>query len=407
MTRREIIALSLAFLITLPAVTSRLYASDEVQYYAWLRSLAFDHDADFQNEYQYFYDAGVSRSPAFHETFLERQTPSGRRMNFTTLGSALLWAPFYAAGHLAALATGAPADGYSRPYIVAVALGSAVYGFLAVVLSAAAARRVVGRGLAASLIVAVGTPLVFYSYVAPDVRPRHVGVRRLADGVGLVARAGSLDGGRCTGTWPCRRTRGDRARAGRVARVGTSARLPRVRVAAPSGASSSHSECRQPAAPSCYRRRGRLCARLSAAGARVCLNQRRRSAGCDRRSKAHVVVAACARRGLQPRARPAGLDAPCRARARRPGSPRDESSRTSSGAEGGRPAAPDVPRADLHVRNRGVVDGGRIVRSTTVRGPHADPDDWRGHPAGGCHPRLGPAGGSWRCWRCACGGTWA
>ena len=120
MTRREIVALSLAFLITLPAVTSRLYASDEVQYFAWLRSLAFDRDADFQNEYQYFYDAGVSRSPEFHETFLERQTPSGRRMNFTTLGSALLWAPFYAAGHLAALLSGAPADGFSRPYIVAV-----------------------------------------------------------------------------------------------------------------------------------------------------------------------------------------------------------------------------------------------------------------------------------------------
>ena len=167
MTRREIIALSLAFLITLPAVTSRLYASDEVQYFAWLRSLAFDHDADFQNEYQYFYDAGVSRSPEFHETFLERQTPSGRRMNFTTLGSALLWSPFYAGGHLAALLTGAPADGYSRPYIVAVSLGSAVYGFLAVLLSAASARRVIGRGLAASLIVAIGTPLVFYSYVAP------------------------------------------------------------------------------------------------------------------------------------------------------------------------------------------------------------------------------------------------
>ena len=167
MTRREIIALSLAFLITLPAVTSRLYASDEVQYYAWLRSLAFDHDADFQNEYQHFYDAGVSHSAGFHETFLERQTPAGRRMNFTTLGSALLWAPFYSAGHLAALLTSAPADGYSRPYVVAVALGSAVYGFLAVLLSAAAARRVVGRGLAASFIVAVGTPLVFYSYVAP------------------------------------------------------------------------------------------------------------------------------------------------------------------------------------------------------------------------------------------------
>ena len=167
MTRREILALSVAFLITLPAVTSRLYASDEVQYFAWLRSLSFDRDANFENEYQYFYDAGVSRSPEFHETFLERTTPAGRRLNFTTLGSAVLWAPFYAVGHVVATATGAPTDGFSRPYITAVAWGSAVYSFLAVLLSAAAARRVVGRGLVASLVVAIGTPLVFYAYVAP------------------------------------------------------------------------------------------------------------------------------------------------------------------------------------------------------------------------------------------------
>ena len=167
MTRREIVALSVAFLITLPAVTSRLYASDEVQFFAWLRSLSFDRDANFENEYQYFYDAGVSRSPEFHETFLERTTPAGRRLNFTTLGSAVLWAPFYAVGHVVAKATGAPADGFSRPYITAVACGSAVYGFLAVLFSAAAARRVVGRGLLASLVVAIGTPLVFYAYVAP------------------------------------------------------------------------------------------------------------------------------------------------------------------------------------------------------------------------------------------------
>ncbi|HET9369492.1 MAG TPA: hypothetical protein VFO19_04570 [Vicinamibacterales bacterium] len=169
LTRREIVALSLAFVVTLPIVTKRLYASDEVQYFSWLRSVAFDRDADFDNEYRHFYDTGVVRTDGFRETFLndERLTEAGRRINFAPVGAAILWAPFYGLGHLAALATGAPADGYSRPYVAAVAYASAVYGFLAVLLSAAFARRILGHGLRASLIVAIGTPLLFYVYVAP------------------------------------------------------------------------------------------------------------------------------------------------------------------------------------------------------------------------------------------------
>jgi hypothetical protein len=167
LTRRELIGLCLAFVVSLPAVTTRLYASDEIEYFAWLRSLAFDRDASFQNEYQHFYDAGVSQSAAFHETFLERTTEAGRRINYTTPGSALLWSPFYAAGHVVALASGAPADGFSQPYIAAVAYGSACYGFLAILLSALVARRVVGTGLRASLAVAAGSPLLFYAYLAP------------------------------------------------------------------------------------------------------------------------------------------------------------------------------------------------------------------------------------------------
>ena len=166
-TRGELLAILLGFLITLPFVTTRIYASDEIQYFAWLRSLAFDRDVDFQNEYQYFHDAGAGGGALFHETFLERQNEAGRRENYGPIGSAVLWAPFYAIGHVTARITGAPADGYSQPYISAVAYGSAVYGTLAIVLSAAIARRLTGRGIAASLIVAIGTPLVFYIYIAP------------------------------------------------------------------------------------------------------------------------------------------------------------------------------------------------------------------------------------------------
>lgn len=163
----HLILLGLVFVLTLPAVTKRLYASDEIEYFAWLRSLAFDRNADFENEYQHFYDANVSRSPDFHETFLERTTESGRRINYTSPGSALLWSPFYALGHLVAVVGGAPIDGFSQPYISSVAYGSACYGFLAVLFSALIARRVVGNGIGASVCIALGSPLLFYSYVAP------------------------------------------------------------------------------------------------------------------------------------------------------------------------------------------------------------------------------------------------
>jgi hypothetical protein len=156
------------FLLSLPAVTTRFYASDEVEFFSWLHSAAFDRDADFQNEYQHFYDVGVVHTDGFRATFLDDVNEAGRRPNFAPIGTALLWAPFYAGGHVWALVTGAVADGLSQPYIAAVAYGSAVYGALALLLSAAIARRVAGAGdQLATLAVWLGTPLVFYMYIAP------------------------------------------------------------------------------------------------------------------------------------------------------------------------------------------------------------------------------------------------
>ena len=160
-------ALVCVFVLSLPLVTTRIYAPDEVESFAWVRSWVFDRDVNFENEYQHFYDSKQVQTASFHETFLERENEAGRRLNFMPIGTAILWLPFYGAGHLAAIATGAPADGFSAPYVAAVAYGSAIYGFLAVVLSLGIARRLVGHGLAASLAIWIGTPLLFYMYVAP------------------------------------------------------------------------------------------------------------------------------------------------------------------------------------------------------------------------------------------------
>jgi hypothetical protein len=175
-------ALVLLFLVSLPAVTTRIYASDEAEYFSYLRSLWFDRDVSFENEYRYFYEHGLGRASGFHETFLERQTVTGLRENWATIGCAILWSPFYAAADLGVRAlrlAGRPvaADGFSRPYVAAACYGSAVYGFLALVLSAAAAAKVLGANgaagtalrtdVTAALAVWLGTPLVFYMYVSP------------------------------------------------------------------------------------------------------------------------------------------------------------------------------------------------------------------------------------------------
>jgi hypothetical protein len=167
LTTRQWLLLVCLFLLSLPAVTPRIYSSDEIQYFAYLRSLWFDHDLSFENEYRDFYDRGIAKSDGFHETVLELKTDTNRRIKCGTIGCAILWSPFYLGGHVVARATGAPADGFSKPYVAAVAYGSAVYGFLALVLAILCAERLGLNGFLPALVVWLGTPLLFYMYVAP------------------------------------------------------------------------------------------------------------------------------------------------------------------------------------------------------------------------------------------------
>jgi hypothetical protein len=165
------------FLVTLPLVTPRLRASDEIEYFAYLPSLAFDYDLDFENEYRHFYEQNPQGLQGFHHTFLVlRDETTGRRLNFGPLGSALLWSPFYLVAHglvLGARALGAsvPADGLSWPYVAAACYGSAVLGGLGLLVTHDALCRFLRLGDAAAtasvLALWLGSPLLYYMTVAP------------------------------------------------------------------------------------------------------------------------------------------------------------------------------------------------------------------------------------------------
>lgn len=169
--------LTVVFLLTLPLVSPKFRGADEIEYFAYLRSAVFDGDFDFTNEYRHFYAADPQGLAGFKATFLDRREElTGRPINFAPLGSALLWSPLYLVAHAgvaAANALGAsiPADGFSRPYLFAAALASALYGFLGLLLVHDLLRRVGGVGEPAAawavLALAYGSPVLYYCTVAP------------------------------------------------------------------------------------------------------------------------------------------------------------------------------------------------------------------------------------------------
>jgi hypothetical protein len=126
-------------------------------YYSYLRSLVFDHDLDFRNEYSHLRPV-VPGGMA--------PTSTGLLPNVWTIGPAFLWAPFYLAAHtlsLVAHATGAQVDidGYGYGYQAAVCIATIVYVTAGWVLTYRVCRRhfspcvslvaVVGIWLASSL----------------------------------------------------------------------------------------------------------------------------------------------------------------------------------------------------------------------------------------------------------------
>jgi len=103
--------------------------SDGRGYYAYIRSLAFDRDLDFSNEFSLFTDDPRGLPLA------EARTKTGYVQNPWSVGPAILWIPFFLLAHLGTylfntVGFSLPLDGYSFLYVLAASLGSAFYTFL-------------------------------------------------------------------------------------------------------------------------------------------------------------------------------------------------------------------------------------------------------------------------------------
>jgi hypothetical protein len=181
---RAVLLLVGLYLLTIPLMTHDIRAADEIEYFAYLHSVAFDRDLDFRNEYTYFlnrYPAKYSCLPGsppgckkLKETFIDTATPTGLRPNFGPIGTAILWSPFYAVGHLVAvgaraLGASVATDGYGKVYLWAITLGSAFYSLAGLLLAYWLSRALVGQVAAfwATLTIWLGTPVIFYSHLAP------------------------------------------------------------------------------------------------------------------------------------------------------------------------------------------------------------------------------------------------
>ncbi len=167
--------LIVVFFLTLPLVNPWV-RGDGVGYYAFIRAPLVEHRLDFTNDWRNANTSFTLGRVRVDGTIDPKQyTSTGHLDNHFSVGPAILWVPFLAPVHAAMLILrqfGAPAkaNGFSRPYIIAMALATAIYGFLGLLLSFRLARVYVEERWA--LLGAVGiwfaSSLPVYMYFNPS-----------------------------------------------------------------------------------------------------------------------------------------------------------------------------------------------------------------------------------------------
>jgi hypothetical protein len=167
--------LLLLFFLSLPFLNPWV-RGDGVGYYAFVRAPLIEHSFDFTKDYQYANES--FRGPRLDENNQPRsafRTPTGHLDNHFTVGPAILWTPFLLLAHAGvllarALGSSVAADGFSAPYRITMALATAIYSFLGLLLSFRLARQYVNErwALLATLAIWWASSLPVYMYFNPS-----------------------------------------------------------------------------------------------------------------------------------------------------------------------------------------------------------------------------------------------
>jgi hypothetical protein len=174
LTRYEAILL-LLFVVTLP-FSNPWVRGDGVGYYAFARSMLIEHRLDFTTDWLKANDSfRMDRVDAAGRILPDQYTSTGHLDNHFAVGPAILWLPFLVVAHAGVLAWDSfgghvAADGHSRPYLVAMALGTAFYGFMALWISFVLARQYVAERWAFLATVGIwfASSLPVYMYFNPS-----------------------------------------------------------------------------------------------------------------------------------------------------------------------------------------------------------------------------------------------
>jgi len=167
--------LALFFLLSLPFLNPWV-RGDGVGYYAFARAPLIEHSLDFTKDYQFANES--FRGPRLDENNQPKsgfRTPTGLLDNHFTVGPAILWTPFLLLAHTGvllarALGSSVAADGFSAPYRITMALATAFYGFLGLLLAFRLARQYVEErwALLATLAIWWASSLPVYMYFNPS-----------------------------------------------------------------------------------------------------------------------------------------------------------------------------------------------------------------------------------------------
>ena len=174
-TRKYEKILVIIFLISLP-LTNPWVRGDGVGYYAFARAMLFEHRLDFGPDWRNANDSfRMGRVGNQGDVYATEYTKTGHIDNHFAIGPAILWTPFLLVADVAvkidhAFGGSVAENGFSYPYTLGMALGTAVYGFLAILLSFELASKYAGRRWAflAALGIWFASSLPVYMYFNPS-----------------------------------------------------------------------------------------------------------------------------------------------------------------------------------------------------------------------------------------------